>query len=130
MLKKNIEYVDYDGNERQEDFFFNLTKAEVVFMELEMPGGMQKYLKKITDEQDNVKIVEMFKRFIGMSYGIKSDDGKRFIKSQAHTAAFEQTEAYSNLIVEMIQDAAFAATFINGVIPSADPDKPSSPPTL
>lgn len=130
MLKKNIEYVDYDGNERQEDFFFNLTKAEVVFMELEMPGGMQKYLKKITDEQDNVKIVEMFKRFIGMAYGIKSDDGKRFIKSQAHTAAFEQTEAYSNLIVEMIQDAAFAAAFINGVIPSADPDKPSSPPSL
>lgn len=130
MLKKTIEYTDYDGNTRKEDFYFNLTKAEVVFMELEMPGGMKKYLTKITDEQDNVKIVETFKNIIGSSYGIKSDDGKRFIKGAAHTAAFEQTEAYSNLIMEMIQDAKFAAQFINGILPSPDGDKPSAPPTL
>ena len=99
-------------------------------MELEMPGGMKKYLTKITDEQDNVKIVETFKNIIGMAYGIKSDDGKRFIKGPAHTAAFEQTEAYSNLIVEMIQDAKFAAQFINGILPSPDEDKPSAPPAL
>jgi hypothetical protein len=124
MLKKHMKYTDYDGNIREEDFYFNLTKAEIVFLEMEMPGGMKKYLEKITGEMDAPAVAETFKKILGKAYGIKSDDGKRFIKSAAHSNAFEQTEAYSDLIVEMIMDPTFAANFIEGMMPSADQDTP------
>lgn len=117
MIKKTIKYTDYDGNEREEDFFFNLTKAECMEMELTTDGGMEKFIKKIIDEKDNKKIVEIFKDIIVKSYGEKSLDGKRFMKSPEITANFVATEAYSELFMELSTDADAATKFINGVIP-------------
>ena len=119
MLKKKIKYTDYNGEEREENFYFNLSKAELLKMELYKKGGMQNYLRRIINEQDQVKIVEMFTEIIDMSYGKKSDDGKRFIKTPELLDEFKQSEAYSELYVELVSNADAAAAFINGVIPPA-----------
>lgn len=118
MLKKLINYVDYDGKERSENFYFNLTKAELMDMELGTVGGMQQLIQLIIDKQDIPEIIKAFKKIIMMSYGEKSPDGRRFIKSDALSEAFAQTEAYSNLYMELISDASAAAAFINGIVPA------------
>ena len=118
MLKKTIEYVDYNGTKRKEDFYFNLTKAEISEMELEIPGGMSEMLKRITAAQDTPSLVKIFKDLILRSYGVKSDDGKRFIKSQQLKEEFSQTEAYSELFMELATNADAASQFVNGIVPA------------
>lgn len=122
MLKKNIKYVDYDGNDRAEDFYFNLNKAEVIELQLGTVGGLTKTLEKIVQEKDTSRIIEYFKTIILKAYGEKSADGRRFIKSQELRDAFEQTEAYSELFMEFASDAKMAAEFINGVLPKEAAD--------
>ena len=117
MLKKTIKYTDYDGNEREEDFYFNLSKAEVTEMELSKEGGMSEYIKKISAAQNAPELIRLFKEIITKSYGEKSLDGKRFIKNKELTEAFIQTEAYSELFVELASNADEAVKFINGIMP-------------
>lgn len=117
MLKKTIKYTDYDGNEREEDFYFNLSKAEVTEMELSKEGGMSEYIKKISAAQNAPELIKLFKEIITKSYGEKSLDGKRFIKNKELTEAFTQTEAYSELFVELASNADEAVKFINGIMP-------------
>lgn len=119
MLKKTISYVDYDGNSRTEDFYFNLSKAELAEMEMSASanGGMQKMLEELAASKDGKRIVEVFKSIILKAYGEKSIDGKRFVKSDELSKTFEQTEAYSELFMELVTDADKAAAFINGIIP-------------
>lgn len=117
MLKKRIKYVDYDNNEREEDFYFNLSKAEIAEMELSIEGGLQKWIERVVDAKDTPQIIELFKRLILQSYGEKSPDGKRFIKSEELSKEFSQTEAYSELFMELATDETAAANFVNGIIP-------------
>lgn len=117
MLKKTISYTDYDGNERTEDFYFNLTKAEVAEFEHSESGGLSKILQKIIAEKDNKRIIALFKDLILRAYGEKSNDGKRFIKNQEVRDAFSQTEAYSELFMELASNAEAAAAFVNGITP-------------
>lgn len=117
MVKKTINYTDYDGNTRTEDFYFNLNKAEVAVMELSINGGLSQMLKKIVEEKDSKQMVEMFKDLILRAYGQKSDDGRRFVKNQELRDAFSQTEAYSDLFMELASNPEAAATFVNGIIP-------------
>ena len=117
MRKETIKYVDYDGVEREEDFYFNLNKAEVMEMQLSSDGTLAKYIEKIVAENNVSKIVEVFKDLILRSYGQKSLDGKRFIKNQQLTDEFVQTEAYSELFMKLSTDADAAVAFINGIIP-------------
>lgn len=117
MLKKTITYVDFDGNTRTEDFYFNLTKAEVTEMEMSTEGGLVKMLEKIVSTQDSKRIIEVFKDLILKAYGEKSPDGKRFIKTQELREAFSQTEAYSELFMELATNADASAAFVNGIVP-------------
>lgn len=117
MLKKTIKYVDYNGETREEDFYFNLSKAEVTEMELSKEGGMSEYIKKISAAQNAPELIKLFKEIITKSYGEKSLDGKRFIKNKELTEAFTQTEAYSELFVELASNADEAVKFINGIMP-------------
>lgn len=117
MIKKTINYTDYDGNQRSEDFYFNLTKAEVVEMEASEVGGMKNMLESIIKANDSGKIIGVFKEIIAKSYGVKSPDGKRFIKNPEVLDSFMQTEAYSELFMELATDEKAAATFINGIFP-------------
>lgn len=117
MLKKTITYIDYDGLERTEEFRFNLTKAELMDMELTTVGTFSKLMQKIIDEKDMVRLAKYFKELILKSYGVKSDDGKRFIKSPELSEAFSQTEAYSELYMELLGNSEYAVKFIQQVMP-------------
>lgn len=117
MLKKTITYTDYDGLERTEEFRFNLTKAELMDMELTTVGTFSKLMQKIIDEKDIVRLSKYFKELILKSYGVKSDDGKRFIKSPELSEAFSQTEAYSELYMELLGDSEYAVKFIKEIMP-------------
>ena len=119
MLKKTITYVDYNGAERTEDFYFNLSKAEVMEMEMSTSGGLAEMIKKIVAVQDAPAIIKIFKDLILKAYGEKSPDGKRFIKSEEIATSFSQTEAYSQLFMELATNADEAAKFVNGIIPAA-----------
>jgi hypothetical protein len=117
MLKKTMTYVDYDGNERTEDFYFNLSKAELTEMEVSEQGGLVKTLHKIIAEKEAKRIVEIFKELVLNAYGVKSPDGRRFMKSPEIRDSFAQTEAYSDLFMSLASDAEAAAAFVNGIIP-------------
>ena len=123
MLKKIITYTDYNGVERTEPFYFNLSKAELMEMELGVTGGMTEMLDKIIAAKDAPSLMKTFKEMIMKAYGIKSDDGKRLIKSEELSIAFTQTEAYSVLFMELITDDKAAADFVNGIIPNEIKDK-------
>lgn len=118
MLKKTINYTDYNGTERTEDFYFNLSEAEITEMELSTTGGLAAMLENVVKAQDGPSIVKIFKEIVLKSYGEKSPDGKRFIKSKELSEAFSQTEAYTKLFMELATDADAAAAFINAVVPS------------
>ena len=118
MLKKTMTYVDYEGVERTEDFYFNLTKAELMEMEFGVTGGMERLLKKIIAEDDKKKIGEIFKEIILKAYGEKSADGRRFMKSKEISEAFMSTEAYSDLYMKLAFDADAASAFIEGILPA------------
>ena len=126
MLKKTITYNDYNGNERTEDFYFNLTKAEIMEMELGTTGGLAEMLTRIVAAQDAPAIIKVFKDLVLKAYGEKSPDGKRFIKSEELSTAFSQTEAYSQLFMELATDADEAAKFVNGIVPAAPKDDDKS----
>lgn len=117
MLKKTITYTDYDGNERTEDFYFNLSKAEVTEMEMSTEGGLSKALTKIVEAKDAKRIIEAFKDLVLKAYGEKSPDGRRFIKNKELREAFSQTEAYSEIFMELATNAEAASAFVNGIIP-------------
>ena len=119
MLKKSITYTDYNGNERTEDFYFNLTKAELMEMEMSTTGGLAEAIKNIVAAQDAPSIIKIFKDLILKAYGEKSADGKRFEKKNGALAeAFAETEAYSQIFMELATDAKAAADFVNGIVPA------------
>ena len=119
MLRKTITYNDYNGESRTENFFFNLSQAECMEMELSTSGGLQQLIDRITSEKDGKKIVGIFKELILKAYGIKSPDGKYFRKGPEISKDFESTEAYSKLFMELATNPDIAAEFIRGVFPSA-----------
>lgn len=117
MLKKTVTYVDYNGVERTEDLYFNLTKAEIMEMEMGISGGLSEQITKVIEAKDNVSILKIFKDLVLKSYGEKSPDGRRFMKSEEIRTAFSQTEAYSNIFMELATDAKAASAFVNGIMP-------------
>ena len=118
MLKKTIKYTDYNGNERTEDFYFNLTKAELIELQMGTQGGLTEMVKRIVNVKDAPAMLELFKKIILKAYGTKSDDGRRFIKSAELSEEFEQTEAYSELIIELLTGEEAAIKFIKSIVPA------------
>lgn len=127
MLKKTITYVDYNGVERTEDFYFNLTKAEVVEMESSYNGLIDAFNRIIKAEKTS-DLVEIFKDLIKRSYGEKSPDGRRFVKSQEIFETFSQTEAYSQLFMKLATDDKAASEFMGGLLAAVE--KRAEMPTL
>jgi len=117
MLKKTITYTDYNGNERKEDYYFNLSKAEIMEMELSTTGGLSEMINRVVAAQDGPAIIKIFKDLVLKAYGVKSPDGKRFIKSEELATEFAQTEAYVEIFMELATDADAAAAFVNGIVP-------------
>lgn len=117
MIKQTITYTDYNDVERTEDFYFNLTKAEIMELELGTTGGLAEMIEKIVAAKDTPAIIKVFKDLVLKAYGEKSPDGKRFIKSDEIAQAFSQTEAYSEMFMKLATDADAAAAFVNGIVP-------------
>lgn len=120
MLKKTIKYTDFNGDEHSEEFYFNLTKSEIMEMEMSTAGGMEQRLKRMMNTKDTVELAAIFKDIILRSYGEKSDDGKRFIKARNGVRLaneFVETAAYDELFMELL-DAEKCAEFINGIMPA------------
>ena len=126
MLKKAITYEDFNGEEATEIFFFNLSKAELIEMELSHKGGLSESLKEIAASEDGKRIIEEMKSIILTSYGKKSADGRRFMKSDQIREEFASSEAYSVLFMELVTDAEAAVAFVQGIIPKGMTDEPAS----
>ncbi|MDD6639624.1 MAG: hypothetical protein PUE66_01305 [Erysipelotrichaceae bacterium] len=122
MIVKNIKYTDYNGVEREEPFLFNLSKAELMEMEMGTKGGLTEMIQKIIATKDQPSIIAIFKKLVLQAYGEKSADGRRFIKTDENgrplSIAFSETEAYSKLFMELATDDVKAAEFVNGIIPA------------
>lgn len=116
MKKMTIKYTDFNGVEREEDFWFNLTEAEIMDMNLSKKGGLEAVIKQIINTQDVPALAELFKSIINKSYGIKSPDGRNFVKSEKILADFVSTQAYSNMYMMLITNTDKATEFINGVV--------------
>ena len=122
MITKTIKYTDYNGVEREENFWFNLSKAEVMEMQMGTTGGMEETIRKIIETQDMPSLIKIFKDLILKAYGEKSADGKRFVKINDQgvslSIGFSQTEAYSILFTELATNDVAAAEFVNGIMPA------------
>lgn len=125
MRKETITYETYNGVEITEDFYFNLNKAELMEMELSEDGGLKEHLERIIAAKDHKKLVAEFKALLLKSYGVKSPDGKQFIKNDEVVAAFQQSEAYSELFMKLSLDASAASAFVNDVTAAIKSIKPN-----
>lgn len=125
MITKTITYTDYNGVERKEDFLFHFKKSEILELEMGTQGGLAEKIQKIIDSKDQVEIINIFKDLVLKAYGVKSDDGKRFIKSPELAKEFTETEAYSQIFMELAMDADAAAAFVKGIIPEEKPSIPA-----
>lgn len=117
MYKKTITYEDFDGAERTEDFYFHLSEAELIEMAASENGGLGNYMRRIVNEKNYGEMIKMFKELVLLSYGKRSDDGRRFIKNEAVRQEFIETSAYSAFFVELATNDLAASEFVNGLIP-------------
>lgn len=117
MLKQPLTYTNFDGVEVTEDFYFNISRSELVQMEINTPGGYVNYLQRLIDSKDTPSIMEAFLDLVKKSYGIKSPDGKKFIKSPEIVDDFVNSAAYDELYVKFMTDTDFASNFAIGVLP-------------
>lgn len=115
MFKKTVTYTDFNGVERTEDFYFHVTEAQAVELELSETGGLKASVERIIQAQDMPQIISVLKKLVLESYGVKSPDGRRFIKTDKVKEEFEQTEAYSKIFMELAFDDKKAAEFVNGL---------------
>jgi hypothetical protein len=120
MLKKQVTFTDFNGNSRTEDFYFNLTKAEIAEMEVSVEGGFVGFIERIIAEQDQKNLVAIFQEIVLSAYGVKSPDGREFIKNDEVRAMFKQTQAYSDIFIELATNAEAATAFFEGIIPNMD----------
>lgn len=117
MLKREIVYEDFNGNTVSESFYFNLSKSELVELEVSEKMGFEQYIQRIIEAKDHKTLIAEFKKIILLTYGVKSEDGKRFIKSDELRQEFSQTAAYDALFMELSTHDGAAATFIKGIVP-------------
>lgn len=117
MIKKTVTYVDYNGIERTESYYFHYTEAEILDMEMSTEGGFAERIQRIIDAKDQTALMKEIKKFVLDAFGVKSEDGRRFMKSQDIKQAFVESPAYSEIWLELLSDDKMASDFVNGVVP-------------
>ena len=133
MYKKTMETVDFGGTKRTEDYYFNLTAAELMEMQLSTEGGFKEMIQRVVDAQNQTEMTQIFKKMLCKAYGVLSPDGRKFIKNEAVLNDFLATQAYSDLYMELLTDANAATEFFNNVIPQdleeklKTPEQPAQP---
>jgi hypothetical protein len=128
MIKKTVTYKDLNGTERTESFYFHYYESEILEMELSVDGGFAERIQKIIDAKDQPTLIRVIKKFVLDAYGVKSDDGKQFIKNEEVRRKFEQCPAYSKIFMELVLNDKVASDFVNGVIPEEMADRVSKLP--
>ena len=123
MIKKTVTYIDYNGVERTESFYFHFSQAEILDMEMGTEGGFAERIQRIIDAKDQTSLLKVIKNFVLDAYGEKSADGRRFIKSKEVKDAFVECPAYSEIYMELLTDDKVAAEFVNKVIPEDMKDR-------
>lgn len=123
MITKTVTYKDLNGNERTEKFYFHFYESEIMEMELSVEGGFADRIQKIIDAKDQPSLIRVVKKFVIDAYGVKSDDGKRFIKNDEVRDAFVQNPAYSKIFMELVLDDKVASEFVKGVVPADMTDR-------
>lgn len=123
MIKERIKYTDFNGEEREEDFYFNLTEAELTELQLSYNGGLDGLIKKIVDTKDQGELIKIFKEIVLLAYGEKSGDGKYFLKNDEIRTKFASTQAYSDIFMSLVTDDKKASDFVNGVVPASIREK-------
>lgn len=127
MYRKKIKFTDYNGVEQEREYLFNLSRAELLEMELLHPEGLGAWIERLVQVDDRATIIQTFKDIILNSYGIKDETGLRFVKSPEISEAFYQSEAYTELFLELVSDADAAAKFVNGIVASVSSESPDKP---
>lgn len=117
MLKRGITYEDFNGETVTDIFYFNISKPELIEMEVEYAEGFGSWIKKIIDAKDHKTLLYQFKKLVLLAYGEKSEDGKRFIKNDQLREEFSQTAAYQSLFIELATNDNAASTFLIGALP-------------
>lgn len=123
MIKKTVTYIDYNEVERTETFHFHFTEAEILDMEMSTEGGFAERVQRIIDAKEQTELLKVIKKFVYDAYGVKSEDGKRFIKSEEVKNAFIECPAYSEIFMELLTDDVKASEFVNGVVPEHMKDR-------
>ena len=123
MIKKTVTYTDYNREQRTETFYFHYTEAEILDMEMSEEGSFADRIQRIIDAKDKTALMKLIKKFVIDAYGVKSEDGKRFMKNDELKTAFLECPAYSDIFMEMVTNDEIAAEFVNGVIPSTMKDR-------
>lgn len=116
MLKKVITYTDFNDEERTEPFYFNLTEAELLDWELSVKGTLSEHIERIKQTIDIPELTKLYRELIDRSYGIKDADGRRFRKSPELLQEFKDTNAYSELYMELATDQKAGGEFLAGVV--------------
>lgn len=120
MFKHVVKYEDFNGNPKERTLYFNLSKAELLKMELASENGLQEDLQKLVDSKDRQKIMETFDRIIALSYGEKSSDGQLFVKNQDVLNSFLQSPAYDEFVFDLLTKPGTAEAFVRGITPNTD----------
>jgi hypothetical protein len=130
MLKKTITYKDFDGNSCTEDLYFNMTRVELTEFAFDMPDDITKNINdpkdmdveaagvKIAEKLGSKGIFQFVKDLVHKAYGVRSEDGKRFIKSKQLSEEFSQTMAYDEFMMDLFSDDKKAADFVNAIVPA------------
>lgn len=116
MLRKTVQYVDFNGDQQTEVVYFNLTAAELVRLNASVPGGIEEFVANIDAQNSPQEVLDLFERILKASYGVKSEDGRHFLKDEAETAKFVQSAVYDSIFMELISDADLAAAFFNDLV--------------
>lgn len=123
MIKKTVTYTDYNGKERTEDFYFDLSEDRIIELSFSKDGGIEEFIQRIIQEKDQQEMIKLFRDFLELTYGEKSDDGKYFVQNEQVFAKFKATKAYSKIFMELAFNSDAAAEFINKVIPAEIAEK-------
>lgn len=118
MIKKLITYTDFNGAQQTDELYFNLSKAELTELQVSVNDGLDKQLKEIVTNGNAAEIIKMLKTIIAKSYGIRSEDGKRFIKREELSRDFLDSAAYDELFIQLASDPNAAMEFIKGILPA------------
>ena len=117
MLKKTVTYENFNGEQVTKDLYFNLTKKELIDLQVSKDGGLDAYIKKITEEEDKKAMIQLLDSIILAAYGQKSEDGERFIKNKELIDAFVSSMAYDTLIDELFTVEGASLQFMMGLLP-------------